>query len=271
LNLRLDGFRGVPPKRMLHAAELVLVVAIAAEAAHLTWAAVTPLSPLGAAATVAVRPPAPVDLSILARFDPFFRRADADPVQAAAGGEGASGGPTLFGVRSGGRGSAILAVGSGPQQIYDVGDEVAPGLLLAEVGADFVILSRGGAKQKLGFPVPEGGAAPAAYVPPVAPAAVAPAQQGGVDPKRLLDETALLPRMQDGRPNGYQVMAPAASPTLQAAGLQRGDVLLAVDGVGLTPERVGELPQTLASASEVELRFERAGQVMTKRVRMEPR
>lgn len=264
MNLRLDGFRGVPPKRLLRGFEVVLVAAIVAEAAHLTWAAVTPLSPQGVA-PVAVRPPAPVDLTILERFDPFFRRGDESSVQAAAGSE-ASSGPVLYGVRSGGRGSAILAIGGGAQQIYDVGDEVAPGLVLAAVGANHVILSRGGAKQKLGFPTPAGGAAPAAYVPAAAPVAA----PGAVDPKRLLGETSLLPRLQDGKPSGYQVMAPAVSPALQAAGLQRGDVLLAVDGVGLTPERVGELPQTLASASEVELRFERAGQVMTKRVRMEP-
>ncbi|MFC3078127.1 type II secretion system protein N [Phenylobacterium terrae] len=266
MNLRLDGFRGVPPKRLLRGLEVVLVAAIAAEAAHLTWAAVTPLSP-AATAPVAVRPPAPVDLTILERFDPFFRRGDESAVQASAGGEAPSG-PVLYGVRSGGRGSAILAIGGGAQQIYEVGDEVAPGLVLAGVGADHVILSRGGAKQKLGFPVLAGGAAPPPYVPALAPA-VAP--EGAVDPKRLLAETSLLPRLQDGQPNGYQVMAPAASPALQAAGLQRGDVLLAVDGVGLTPERVAELPQTLASNPEVELRFERAGQVMTKRVRMEPR
>lgn len=258
----------MPPKRLLRGVEVVLVAAIVAEAAHLAWAAVTPLSP-AAAAPIAVRPPAPVDLTILERFDPFFRRGDESAVQAAGGGEAPSG-PVLFGVRSGGRGSAILAIGGGAQQIYDVGDEIAPGLVLAGVGPDHVILSRGGAKQKLGFPVLAASAAPAPYVPPIAPAPAA-APQGAVDPKRLLDETSLLPRLQDGKPNGYQVMAPAASPALQAAGLQRGDVLLAVDGVGLTPERVGELPQTLASNPEVELRFERAGQVMTKRVRMESR
>lgn len=259
----------MPPKRLLRGVEVVLVGAIVAEAAHLAWTAVTPLSP-AAAAPVAARAPAPVDLTILERFDPFFRRGDETAAQAAAGGEVASSGPVLYGVRAGGRGSAILAVGGGAQQIYDVGDEVAPGLVLTAVGPDHVILSRGGAKQKLGFLVPAAGAAPAPHVPPVAPAPAA-APQGAVDPKRLLEETSLLPRLQDGKPNGYQVMAAAASPALQAAGLQRGDVLLAVDGVGLTPERVSELPQTLASNPEVELRFERAGQVMTKRVRMEPR
>jgi general secretion pathway protein C len=266
LNLRFEGFRGVPPRRLLRGLEVVLVAAIVAEAAHLAWAAATPLSPQGAA-PMAVRLPAPVDLSILERFDPFFRRGDESSVQAAAGGEAPSG-PVLYGVRSGGRGSAILAVGGGAQQIYDVGDEVAPGLVLAAVGADHVVLSRGGAKQKLGFPTSAGGGASAPHVPAAAPVTAPP---GAVDPKRLLDETSLLPRLQDGKPSGYQVMAPAASPALQAAGLQRGDVLLAVDGVGLTPERVAELPQTLASNPEVELRFERAGQVMTKRVRMEPR
>jgi type II secretory pathway component PulC len=74
--------------------------------------------------------------------------------------------------------------------------------------------------------------------------------------------------MKDGRQEGYQVVAPGSSAILQQAGVQRGDVLLAVDGAPLTPEGMNALPQKLASAAEVELRFERAGQVMTKRVRV---
>ncbi|MET0294113.1 MAG: hypothetical protein ABW042_03785 [Phenylobacterium sp.] len=83
-----------------------------------------------------------------------------------------------------------------------------------------------------------------------------------------IDLGALLPRMKGGKQEGYQVVAPGSSGILQLAGVQRGDVLLAVDGAPLTPEGFDGLPERLASASEVELRFERGGQVMTKRVRM---
>ena len=80
----------------------------------------------------------------------------------------------------------------------------------------------------------------------------------------------LTPRMQGGRLAGYAVMARGAqgSAILARAGLQPGDVLLAVDGSELNPERVGELADILASAGHVDLRYERGGQVMTTRLRM---
>jgi general secretion pathway protein C len=269
LNLSYHGFRGPPPARLLRASELGLAAVIAAEVGLLAWVFAAPPS-RDAGPVPVVRPSAPPDLSILGRFDPFFRRGEAASELASAGGGSGPANAVLYGVRAGGRGSAILAVGGGAQQIYDVGDEVAPGLILAAVGSDHVILARGGARLTLGFPTPAAGAAPATDVSPPLPASDL-AAPGAVDPRRLLEESSLMPRLLDGEPSGYRVMAPAATPALAAAGLQRGDVLLAVDGVGLTPERVAELPQTLAGASEVELRFERDGQVVTKRVRMEAR
>jgi general secretion pathway protein C len=106
--------------------------------------------------------------------------------------------------------------------------------------------------------------------PPPGPVAAAPAG-APVDPQKLLGQAGLLPRMKDGRPDGYRVLARGGSDVLRAAGLQSGDVLLAVDGVGLTPERISELPQTLSASTEAEVRFERGGQIMTTRVRMAPR
>jgi general secretion pathway protein C len=253
---------------VLAALEVALVAALAVQAARLTWTLAAPSGPIGrpAAAAAPARPAA--DLSILAQFDPFFRGqapavADSQPA--------ASGGFTLYGVRAlpGGRGSAIL--GSADQQrFYDVGDEVEAGLVLAVVGDDHVILRRGAVRQRIGFPRP----APGAAVLPMAAAASAPALAGDDGPavnlKRLLDQTTLLPRMRDGQPAGYQVIPRGSGDALRQAGLQRGDVLLAVDGVVLTPERVSQLSNELSQATGAELRLERNGQVMTTRIRMAP-
>jgi general secretion pathway protein C len=143
------------------------------------------------------------------------------------------------------------------------------------VGADHVILNRGGARQRVGVPTPQPGGA--AVLPPVAalpagPDADAAGSGGGpaIDPQRLLGQTTLVPRLRDGRPSGYTIFPRGGSDVLRQAGLQQGDVLLAIDGVALTPERVSELPQSLAASTAAEIRFERGGQTMTTRIRMAP-
>ncbi|WP_334163505.1 type II secretion system protein N, partial [Phenylobacterium sp.] len=142
-----------PPRTLLAGLEAALAVALATQAARLAWALVTPLGPFGSAAMAQapVRPPA--DLSILAGFDPFFRVSGAAASPDGAGGEG--GAPVLHGVRAapGGRGSAILSIG-GTQRSVAVGEEVEPDVVLAAVAADHVILSRDGARRRLGFPTP---------------------------------------------------------------------------------------------------------------------
>lgn len=264
MKLDLQALGAVRPRSVLTAVEIALVAGLAVQAARLTWTLATPSGPLGqpAAARAASAPRA--DLSILSQFDPFFRL----PAAGAAASQPASGGFTLYGVRAlpGGRGSAILG-SDGEQRFYDVGDEVEPGLVLAVVASDHVILRRGAARQRVGFPRPASGAA---VLPPMAPAAPTSAAGDGpaVNLKRLLDQTTLLPRLRDGQPAGYQVIPRGAGDALRAAGLQRGDVLLAVDGVVLTPERVSQLAEELSQATGAELRFERNGQVMTSRIRM---
>lgn len=269
LRFDLQTLGAVRPRSVLTALEIALAAALAVQAARLTWLLATPSSPLGSpvAASPAQRPRA--DLSILAQFDPFFRVAGGGgpaTVQAAS-----SEGFTLYGVRAlpGGRGSAILG-SEGQQRFYDVGDEVQPGLVLTVVGADHVILSRGGARQRVSFPRP----APGAAVLPMTTPAHSPSASAGEAPavnvKRLLDQIGLTPRRRDGQLAGYQVIPRGSGEALRAAGLQRGDVLLAVDGVVLTPERVSQLQDELSQATGAELRFERNGQVMTTRIRMAP-
>lgn len=258
----------VRPRTVLTAVEIALAAGLAVQAARLTWALATPTGPLGP--PVASKPATTsrgdlrADLSILAQFDPFFRLpAGAAP---ADGAPAASGGLTLYGVRAlaGGRGSAILG-SEGQQRAYEVGQEVEPGLVLTAVAADHVILSRGGSRRRVGFPRPAPGAAVLPMqAPVVAPAAL---DGGAVNVERLLEQTTLLPRLRDGQPAGYQVIPRGPGDALRAAGLQRGDVLLAVDGVVLTPERVSQLREELSQGSGAELRFERNGQIMTTRIR----
>lgn len=189
------------------------------------------------------------DVSILTRFDPFQSGA---AVQAAQGGAGEW---TLHGVRAGGGNfdSAIIAGADGRQSLYRVGEAVAPGVILAEVGADHVRLSRGGAMVRLGFP--EAAGAVAATEAPVA-AAVA---STPVSPERFAAEAALTPRLRDGRANGYVLQPRGRGETLSAAGLQAGDVILSVNGMAMNAERVADLAIELGAGETARIEYERAG------------
>jgi general secretion pathway protein C len=253
------------PRAVLAGLEVVLVVLLAVQAARLTWLFVEPADKLSGAASGRPAVIRPVDLSVLARFDPFFRVADAGSAAPA----GAGGALQLFGVRSDGRGggSAILGPPGGPQGSYLVGESVAPGLVLRAVAADHVILSRSGAAQRLEFAAPA--SAPASTAGEVAPPPPPPAEPSArLDPRQFLAAAALTPRTANGQVSGYRLAGRGKGDVLARAGLQDGDVLLSVEGNPLNPERMSELPELLAQSNEVEIRFERNGQIMTTRLRM---
>jgi general secretion pathway protein C len=147
-----------------------LLALVAVQTARLAWAAVAPIGPLGAAPAPApeIRSPS-ADVAVLGRFDPFYRVPVSMGTSAPAA-ETAS--FRLFAVRSsGGSASAIIAGADGRQSSVLVGAEVAPGVILASVAGDHVVLSTNGRRSDLFFPT-VGSAAPpaAAYTPPPPPA-----------------------------------------------------------------------------------------------------
>lgn len=135
----------------------------------------------GRRAAVALQAPAPVlpagptaaDLSILGRFDPFFRASaatatDALPVTALP--------LTLKGVRleeGSGRGVAFIAGADGQEALFTPGDDVADGATLERIALDHVVLARGGQRETLWIDQAgkAAGSAPGAAVPPMSPAA----------------------------------------------------------------------------------------------------
>jgi general secretion pathway protein C len=178
----------------------------------------------------------------------------------------------LYGLRSDGAGggSAIIGLADGRQVSVGVGEEVEPGLVLQSVGVDHVVLSRGGSLSRLIFSdVPVGAAPPPP--PPPGPQTVtptpAPAAVPAVDPARLMSQAGLRPRMRGARLDGFTVSASGDAAVLRAAGLQPGDVILAVNGQPLDSlERIAALRTQLANTSGAELRIERDGQVQTSTV-----
>lgn len=230
-----DALAGRAP-RLLQAA---LVLALLAQAGHLAWVL---LAPLPATESTAPVPP---------------RRA-LDPALAASafGGSGATSAPGIDGLALLGLrrqadpalSTAILADGAGLQRVYGVGEDIRPGLRLQAVGADHVLLAGAGGTHRLALP------AAVSALPVAPPAQKAPAEAPeptgtAIDPRQLLAEAGLRPRLRNGRLDGFTLIQRGDGRTLRSAGLRSGDVLLAVNGEELTPERMAELGQMLQSGA----------------------
>ncbi|WP_292258428.1 type II secretion system protein N [Brevundimonas sp.] len=251
--------------------EITLGLALAFQAARLGVILLDADRPAAAASADApTRPPA--DLTIFQRFDPFSRNAPS------VGTASTSGGYRLFGLRQGGPGggSAIIGLSDGRQMSVGVGEEIEPGVVLRRVDPDSVVLTRNGADETLAFAeVPV--SAPVAVadddpvVVPQPPSAAPAAEARLIDPARLAAQAALRPRLQGARVNGLTVSGRGDGAALRAAGLQSGDVILAVNDTELNSlESLNALRGELGAAPTARIRFERNGQVQTVTVRTAP-
>lgn len=241
--LRPDDPREAAPKLLQGG----LLLALAIQAGRLLWIAFAPAE-LPAPPVVATTPRPAAAPALAGHGDPFHPRAR-DASQAT--------GYTLLGVRVvAGGGSAILAH-DGRQTSYATGDEVAAGVTLAAVAADHVILRAGGRDQRIALAPPAASGLPAAHALPVG----APPEQKqagpdsvAVDPKALLTGTGLRPQRDAGRITGYTIVPRGNEALLQRAGLQAGDVLLAVDGKPLDPGELDDLKRDPGATATLTVR-----------------
>lgn len=255
-NLHLPA-RGDRPAVLRAALEVALVLLLAAQAARLLWIALTPLGPIG---TASAAPAPPADSPLSLSGDPFFPSARSGRAPASAHGY------RLFGVRrSGNGGSAILAGSDGAQGAFRVGDEIAEGVVLQAVGSDHAVLRAGGSDQRIALQETA-----TARTSSASPAALPAARASGdgnaataIDPQQLLAQAGLRPRTEDGRITGYTLIPRGGGALLRQAGLESGDVLLAVNGQELTPERMTELEQELARRDRAEITVQRDGDTKT--------
>lgn len=207
------------------------------QSVRLLWALIVPLSPLGAwqpqTATIA----APAERrALFSSFDPFFRGAAQGPASATVTALGL----TLYGVNineATGGGSAIIGGEDRVQTSYAVGDEIAPGVRLAGVAFDHVLLDRGGASESLFLdqsgeaPV----ASPATPLPAPTPeigavSANAKNASGEMSPAALRAGVSFAPRTENGRVTGLVVQPQGDGAIFRAAGLRPGDVIRSVGG-----------------------------------------
>jgi len=256
----------LPRPTVYSAAELILLVLIAVQAARLFWLLVSPVGPVGDWRPES-RLAAPGDAA-LANFDPFFR------LQAA-------GGPAvvtslnlkLHGTRedrASGRGSAIIALPDGRQLSFAVGEEILPGVILTAVAFDNVTISRNGGQEQIFLDQPPAaetaGAVPAPAAPP-GPRAQPPSPIVSAPPPPPSGQPInFQPRLSGGRVTGV-IVSPGGDggQAFRAAGFAPGDVIVAING-----QRVGSLEQARAAAGggDVTVTVDRGGRAITMRVRL---
>lgn len=247
---------------------------IAFQLAALVWAVSGPIGPFGAIRVSPVRAGTPsTDWAVFSRFDPFFRTlGPSGPVIAQPG---ADLGLTLFAIRrqaNGEGGSAIVATADGRQISVQVGEEAAPGLVLHAVHEDSAVFQRGGALLELKFP-PSAAASvlrpaePAELAAP-APAAALPVSYQ-VDPRSFFNSVRLAPVRDGERVLGYRIGPESSQQPVMEAGLQKGDVLLSVNGVSLsTAASLQAAANSLAGRSDAVITYDRAGKSGSVNVRV---
>ena len=271
---RVRGVWLARPDRVRSSVEVALALLLVVQLGRLVWIVAEPRDAV-VASTSPSAAAVPADFSVFQRFDAFFRTGGQSSLaEASAAGSGQM---RLYGLRSDGSGggSAIIGLADGRQVSVGVGEEVEPGLILRGVGPDYVTLARGASVSRLIFsdvpvgvaPVPPPPPGPQTVTPPAPPppAATPTAASGAsVDPVRLLTQAGLRPRMRGLRMDGFTVSGAGDAAVLRAAGLQAGDVILAVNGQPLDSlERITALRGQLANSTGAELRYERDGAVQT--------
>ena len=257
-------------RTLLGAATIFLVAVLGVQAARLIW--ILAVAPGGVGQTPAVVSAGQAtDLSILSRFDAFFRGEPGGEIlvtgQPGASEPVAGGSYQLYGVRvaGGGRGSAIIAGPDGRQVSVGVGEEITQGVTLVSVSGDHAVIRRGGSDERLIFaPMQSSGAPSAPSVSAAPPPQVSPAAEGSaIDRSGVVNAIGLQPRRVDGRVNGFILIPRGDASGLAAAGLRPGDVVLTVNGQEITAENQPELMQDLRRAPQAVIGLERDGAPMS--------
>lgn len=160
----------------------------------------------------------------------------------------------LYGLLASG---AVIGFPNGSQRLVPVGREAMPGLTLVRVEQNFAILQGAGGEVRLGF---DGVAAadPSMAGPPMPAAPAAPAVAAGRE-ENLRYRLGLIPRVVDGRVNGYIVRSNVEMPALARAGIRPGDVIVGVNGARFDVQKLMDMPRIVASPAGARFDVERGG------------
>jgi general secretion pathway protein C len=239
----------------------VLVVVLAGQLAYWTWRFIAP--PQAAASANAAA--ADVDLDAIARL---FGASRAGP---------SSGALRLKGVIAPTPGTvagAIFAGANGRDIAVLPGGEVAPGVKLAEVYPDYVIVTRNGVRERVDLEVARSGKSLASAKGGAANGFHLDVARTGQNDftfaRRQLDEALRDPNQlnylgQIGVPpgGGVKLEAAPAGSLASKLGLQAGDVIRRVNGQGIASSGdLARLYQQFATTNTINAEIERGGQVV---------
>ena len=192
---------------------------------------------------------------------------------------------TLRGLRSGAGGAAGSAVIETPQRgqrSIAVGDEIAPGVTLAEVHDDHVIIDRSGARESVfitqaaaerararraqagGDAVPASGAAMGEDDASPPRGRPDPRAAAALSRRDWVDGLRLAPVLRAGAVQGFEVRQTSSAAVLRASGLLPGDVVMRLNGQTLSEAgSAAAAMRSLEGAERVELTILRNNEEMT--------
>lgn len=159
----------------------------------------------------------------------------------------------LFGVRTGSgpeTGTAIIEAGANGQRTYAVGQAITGDAELAAVHADRIVIRRAGVREVL-------------FLREEAERGTTTRPAASLDPETLITDLALQPYFEAGNLLGFRVNADSAAAA--ALGLERGDVILEINGRAL-PQDAGaaaRLLPALQQSSSLQLTVRRDGERVT--------
>lgn len=248
----------------LAALEFACLFAAGGAAAWLGWSLLTPTGSTGA---MAPPPPSSFTADIAAlreRPDPFLRNGAIASMSAAPGTATAEG-FTLHSIRALGdeRSSAILSANGLPQRSYLIG-EIIGDARLVEVGPRHVELEQSGRRFRIAFPEPSTGSGGVTQQPQPRPQPTAATRSA---PGAEIINAMSLKSVQRADGNlGLEIIPRGDPAILRQVGLAPGDIVLGVNGQTINAQSFAEHRSAIMSGAPVEIRFERAGQIMTTRI-----
>jgi general secretion pathway protein C len=165
-----------------------------------------------------------------------------------------------------GEAHAIIADGSGKDQVYFLRDPIPGGATLQQVRVDRVILNRRGTLEALRLPR-EFEASPAAQNRrTVRRSTATPTVQQVVQQNAasFTDVVRPQPYMPNGQLKGYRIYPGRNRQQFAALGLRPGDLVTAINGMSLNnPTQGMQLFRSLGDATQVSLTVERNGEEQT--------
>jgi general secretion pathway protein C len=243
--------------------ELAVLFCAGGSAAAVGWALLDPVESGASAPGTPIAAPAP-----RLAADPFLREASTASLASFGSAEGYALHATRVSVSGG---SAILTAPGLSQASYAIGARIGEDSRLVSVAQDHVILERAGQRIRVAFPSP--GALFAANPPTSAPAstpmaaiAASPAPPAPAPAASLAAAMGFEPVDRGGGRLGLAVGNTSGSGVAAAAGLQSGDIVLALNGREITADGLAARQGELLSGAALDIRFERNGQVLTTRL-----